>query len=189
MLMAVTVPRYTIKDLDSFPDDGNQYELLDGVLLVTPASAPLHQRVVTRLLGLLNDHLSPTGKAEALPGSVEIEPNLHLEPDVLVVPAGEFAKGLTVETRWTSIRSWWLAIEVSGKGSVVYDRDHKGPAYLAVGVREFWRVDLQEECIYLRRSSGQEEIRLAERVVWHPPELPEPLIISIPFLFGTPPEP
>ena len=32
----VTVPRYTVDDLDGFPDDGNRYQLLDGVLLVTP---------------------------------------------------------------------------------------------------------------------------------------------------------
>ena len=33
----VSVPRYTVDDLDTFPEDGNRYELLDGVLLVTPA--------------------------------------------------------------------------------------------------------------------------------------------------------
>ena len=37
MGMAVSVPRYTVDDLEHFPDDGNRYELLDGLLLVTPA--------------------------------------------------------------------------------------------------------------------------------------------------------
>ena len=36
MAMAITVPLYTVDDLEHFPDDGNRYELLDGVLLVTP---------------------------------------------------------------------------------------------------------------------------------------------------------
>ena len=31
----LVVPSYTIDDLDRFPADGNRYELLDGVLLVT----------------------------------------------------------------------------------------------------------------------------------------------------------
>lgn len=35
--MPITAPRYTVEDLDRFPDDGNRYELLDGMLLVTPA--------------------------------------------------------------------------------------------------------------------------------------------------------
>ena len=37
MAMAITAPHYTIDDLANFPDDGNRYELLDGVLLGTPA--------------------------------------------------------------------------------------------------------------------------------------------------------
>ena len=32
--MAVSVPRYTITDLERFPEDGNRYELLDGLLPV-----------------------------------------------------------------------------------------------------------------------------------------------------------
>ena len=36
MAMAISVPRYTIADLERFPSDGSRYELLDGMLLVTP---------------------------------------------------------------------------------------------------------------------------------------------------------
>ncbi|MDB4889971.1 MAG: hypothetical protein JWL61_1826 [Gemmatimonadetes bacterium] len=44
--MAVSIPLYTVDDLDHFPDDGNRYELLDGVLLVTPLASQLHQVIV-----------------------------------------------------------------------------------------------------------------------------------------------
>jgi hypothetical protein len=27
----------TVDDLENFPDDGNRYELIDGILLVSPA--------------------------------------------------------------------------------------------------------------------------------------------------------
>jgi hypothetical protein len=69
MAMRATVPRYTLQDLESFPDDGNRYELVDGILLVTPAPLPPHD--------------------------------------------------------W--VRDCWLAVEVSGRGSRIYDRDHKRP--------------------------------------------------------------
>ena len=49
MAMAISVPRYTVADLGRFPNDGNRYELLDGVLLVTPAPSHAHQIIVTRL--------------------------------------------------------------------------------------------------------------------------------------------
>ena len=115
MAMPVVVPRYTLSDLESFPDDGCRYELLDGVLLVTPAPALRHELVVARIVRALTGCL-PAGLAEVFArGSVEVEPNLHLEPDVLVVPSAELAAGMDPDTRWTTIRHWWLAVEVSGE--------------------------------------------------------------------------
>lgn len=49
MAMAISVPLYTVDDLEHFPDDGNRYELLDGVLLVTPQASAAHQIVAHRI--------------------------------------------------------------------------------------------------------------------------------------------
>jgi Uma2 family endonuclease len=35
---------WTVDDLDLLPDDGLQYELLDGLLLVSPSPTKRHQR-------------------------------------------------------------------------------------------------------------------------------------------------
>ena len=182
MVMPLVVPRYTLQDLESFPDDGNRYELLDGVLLVTPAPAPLHQLVVSRIDAALNRHLPPKLARVFVPGVLEIEPNVHLEPDILVVPAAEPPAGIGPDTRWTAIRRWWLAVEVSGDGSRLYDRDSKVPAYLQLGVQEIWRVDLRERCVFMTRPGGP-EVRHTERVVWLTPELSEPMILSVLELF------
>ncbi len=45
---------YTRAERDALPDDGRRHELIDGVLVVTPAPAWPHQRAVTRLLSLLD---------------------------------------------------------------------------------------------------------------------------------------
>jgi|KBSSwiStaDraftv2_1062776.scaffolds.fasta_scaffold87568_2 Uma2 family endonuclease len=183
MAMPLVVPRYTLRDLEFFPDDGSRYELLDGVLLVTPAPAPLHQLVVGRIQSAVSEYLRPKDLARVFsPGSVEIEPNVHLEPDILVVPADELRAGLQPDTPWTTIHRWWLAVEVSGKGSTPYDRDYKGPAYLTLGVREVWRVDLQERCVFVSRPESA-ELRFAERVEWHPPEMADPMSLLVPELF------
>jgi hypothetical protein len=49
MAMPIQIPRYTVDQVRSFPEDGLRYELLDGFLLVTPAPANLHQIVTTNL--------------------------------------------------------------------------------------------------------------------------------------------
>jgi Uma2 family endonuclease len=185
MAMPVVVPRYTLADLDSFPDDGNRYELLDGILLVSPGPAPLHEVVVGRLLWALNRYLPPQLATVFPRGTVELEPNNHLEPDILVIPADEPEGGIGRETRWTAVRRWWLAVEVSGGGSRVYDRDHKVPAYVALGVREVWRVDLDDRCVYVSRRDLEQPH--PERLVWHPPEQPEPLVLEVTALFEREP--
>ena len=38
--------RYTYDDYCELPDDGNRYEVIDGVLYMTPAPHPRHQRIL-----------------------------------------------------------------------------------------------------------------------------------------------
>jgi len=140
MAMPVVAPRYTITDLEQFPDDGNRYELLGGVLLVTPAPGPPHQFVLGRLTTILAGYLGLNGPAIVTsPGVIQVERDTQLEPDLLVMPARYQDR-----SSWRQIDEWWLAVEVSGRDSRVYDRDFKREAYLRLGVQEVWRVDLQD---------------------------------------------
>jgi Uma2 family endonuclease len=183
MAMPLSVPRYTINDLASFPDDGSRYELLDGILLVTPAAGMPHQTVLARLTSAINVYLNHFDDATAFsPGVIEVEPGNHLEPDLLVVPNTEVPRNIR-DAKWTEVRKWWLAVEVSGIGSDIYDRDFKGPAYIAMGVLEYWRVDLRDCCLYVSRPGGPSEEPHREEVAWQPPSRSEPLLIRVPELF------
>ncbi len=55
----IAAPRYTVDEIESWPDDGNRYELLDGVLLVTPSPGPTHQLVATEIAHVLAGLLEP----------------------------------------------------------------------------------------------------------------------------------
>lgn len=147
MSMPVSVPRYTVDDLDVFPADGNRYELLDGVLLVTPGSSHRHQIVATRIAGLLLSEVRPRGASRvAAPGALRVPPGTQLQPDVLVYPS-RFSTKLS----WQEIDEHWLAVEVLSPSSSVYDREFKVRAYHALGVAEVWIVDADARAIEVHR--------------------------------------
>lgn len=44
---------WTVDDLETFPPDGRRYELLDGVLIVSPSPSNAHQIIAGRLMAAL----------------------------------------------------------------------------------------------------------------------------------------
>jgi len=178
MGMPLPLPSYTIEDLDRFPRDGNRYELLDGMLLVTPAPLPPHQVVIARLLASLHRYLEPAGLAHVVsPGAIEVAPKTHLEPDLLIFPSS-----LPLGGRWRDIGDWWLACEVFSDSSVLYDSEHKRPAYTALGVKEVWLVNWWDRYVDAF-APYREPARLREGLTWHPEEMPEPLTIDLNSIF------
>jgi hypothetical protein len=87
-------------------------------------------------------------------------------------------------TLWTAISGWWLAVEVSGRASRVYDRDFKRDAYLALGVKEVWLVDLQDHRVLVSSRGAQPDAPHEDELIWHPSEMPAPLTIDLRNLFA-----
>ncbi len=175
MGMALPVPQFTIEMLDTLPDDGNRYELLEGMLLVTPAPSSAHQIVATRLATILTDALRESGKAHVVAvGAVQRGTNTQLQPDVLVFPAS-FPPG----TDWRTIQGWWLAIEVMSPSSRVYDREVKRAAYLALGVEEYWLVDMRDHSIEVWRPGRPRSERTTDTLVWRPAGLGTAVVLNL----------
>lgn len=165
MGMAVSVPRYTVEDLDQFEDDGNRYELLDGVLLVTSGPSSAHQTVSMNLSLILGTALQAMGVARVYaPGSVSFPPFTHLLPDVLVVPAL-----YAPDAPWVHMTERWLAVEIMSRSSRRYDRDFKRDAYLALGVHEVWIVDTRDKSVEVCRERGDGEL-VRDVIAWRVPE-------------------
>lgn len=180
MAMPLPLPQYTTDDLRRFPRDGNRYELLEGILLVTPGPGSAHQVVAGRLQVLLATSLAPGGSAVVVsPGEIEIAPKTLLNPDLLVYPS-RFPPG----TPWTKMSGWWLAVEVFSRASRVYDRDFKRNAYLRMGVGEVWLVDLRERCVLVSRQGGKVDVRQAGTFTWAPQEMSAGLAVDVPDLMA-----
>jgi Uma2 family endonuclease len=154
MGMAISVPLYTVDDLENFPDDGNRYELLDGVLLVTPQAAAPHQIVASRIQAALAGSLQKTGLAHVVgPGAVVRQPKTQLQPDILVYPAR-----FSPKTDWSKITEHWLAVEVLSRSSRIYDREFKRDAYFALGVQQVWLVDLRRQSVEVCAGKGKSRV-------------------------------
>src|SRR5438309_5684538 len=87
-LMGVTyaLPRgapLTYDDLQAMPDDGHRYELVDGVLIVTPAPLARHQRAVVRLIMLLGATVDEAHEVFTAPFDYKVSELTVLQPDVL----------------------------------------------------------------------------------------------------------
>ena len=78
---------------------------------------------------------------------------------------------------------WWLAVEVSGRDSRVYDRDFKAGAYLELGVREAWRVDLTERTVDRFAPGSPLGARFEGAITWQPPEVGRPFRLECRELF------
>ncbi len=73
--------------------------------------------------------------------------------------------------------------DARGVGSQVYDRDFKFAAYSALGVRDVWRVDLQDRSVVVK-AGGDNEQSQQQRFDWHPAEIEHPLTTYDPCSMG-----
>lgn len=178
MGMALRAPRYTIDDLDRMPEDGNRYELLDGVLLVTPAPSLAHQVIVSRLQTQLIPAVMTPGYGYIVgPGAIVVRPRTQLEPDILVFPAHYSPK-----VHWSRITEHWLAVEVLSRSSRMYDREFKRDAYFALGVREVWLVDSVDRSVEVCRERGAGDV-VRDVIRWRPPSVDAIVTIDLASVF------
>jgi Uma2 family endonuclease len=125
---------FTVDDLEGFPEDGNRYELIDGMLHVSPAPVPWHQLVLGEIFVLLRAASPPDLLALFAPVDVQPDRSNSLQPDVLVARRSDFgAKNLP--------KAPLLAVEVLSPSTRLYDLNTKRFAYEKMGVASYWIVD------------------------------------------------
>jgi Uma2 family endonuclease len=125
---------WTTTDLEALPDDGQRYEIVDGVLLVSPSPAIPHQRVSMRLAQVLIGACPPGFEVFAAPLDWQPAANRSFEPDLLVVNRSD-ATG----AKLTGVPA--LVVEIASPSTARIDRTLKFSAYADSGVPQYWIVD------------------------------------------------
>jgi Uma2 family endonuclease len=179
MGMSITASRYTVADLEDFPDDGNRYELLDGFVLVTPSPNLRHQSVSARLLVQLYAGMGTPPPAHVVgPGALYISDSTYFEPDLFVFPSR-----FSPDSKWTEVDERWLVAEIYSASSRFYDRELKRDAYLAAGVSDLWLIDPREKSVEVCRR-GARAVIATDTIRWRPPGLEMIVPVNVAELFA-----
>lgn len=154
---------------------GERWELVDGEVLVTPSPHWTHQGVVTELLARLIPYVREhaLGMIFASPLDVKLAPGLVLQPDVLVVPAGELTRYDDVVTRLL------LAIEVISPSSARHDRVTKRPHYQKNTVPEYWIVDGEARIIERWTPADSRPEVVTGTLSWRPDGARAPFVMDV----------
>jgi Uma2 family endonuclease len=125
---------FTVDDLDSMPDDGKRYELVDGTLIVSPAPRFGHQTALGGLYSLLHAAVGVGHSVVFAPFDWRLSTTTQFQPDLLVMPRLPLDAPRLEQTPA-------LVVEVLSPSTRRIDLGTKRIAYEEAGVPAYWVFD------------------------------------------------
>lgn len=125
-------------DLDALRDegagDGHRYELIDGVLVVTPSPSYAHQEVSSRFSTLLVQVCPADLVVLYAPFDIALGDDTVMQPDLLVARRADF-------TDRDLPTAPLLAVEILSPSTRRFDLTLKRSRFEAAGVASYWVID------------------------------------------------
>ena len=144
----------TRADLETMPDDGHRYELIDGALLVTPAPSRRHQTAAGELFVILRASCPATMQVLIAPFDVVLGESTVLQPDVLVARREDLTeRDLPVAPL--------LAVEVLSPSTMHIDLMFKRSRFEAAGCPSYWVVDPERPAITIWQLQDDKYVEVA----------------------------
>ncbi len=151
--------RLTTDEFLALPDDGRKYELVDGVLLMSPSPTPRHQLVAAAIFEQLAAHVRTQRlgivlyETDVLLARGAHRGDLVYRPEVIFISAERVGQ---IRDRICFAPD--VAVEVISPESRSLDTRTKRDDYERAGVREYWLVDPEREAFtFLRLTGGRFE--------------------------------
>lgn len=139
----------------AMPDDGNRYEIDDGVLeLMSPGPNTVHQLLHQALLHHLSSDCNEDYIVMYAPLDVILSQTEVRQPDIILIH-----KSRTSIIRYRGVEGPPdLVVEISSEHSLRRDRVRKTKAYAKYGVPEYWILDIANMALeqYVLRDSAYE---------------------------------
>ena len=181
--MSVIGRRLTYDDYQALPDD-QDYEIVDGVLHVSPRPRPKHQRVAHELGVMLTVELRARGLGVVLPDAdlIVSAGDDYVSPDLMVFTPERFA-AINPDEQVHIVPD--LVVEVLSPHTRTYDLRTKKALYARLGVPHYWIVDADRrqlvECA-LQPGGGYDERIVAMSEPFRPAAFPEVILDLTPVL-------
>lgn len=139
------------------PEPASRLELAGGNLVREPRPAPLHARVVSTLVWLVEGSIRESGAGVVL---VDAGFLLSREPDTVRGPDISFVSAERIPTDGYGHSGFWemapdLAIEVLSPGNRASEMQEKVLDYLAAGSRQVWVVDPRLRSVTVHTPGGE----------------------------------
>src|SRR5579864_3637340 len=136
---------WTYETYAALPDDDCRYEVVQGVLIMSPAPTPEHQSVLGEIYSYLRERIQLTGRGLVYMGPLDVELSEHnvFQPDVLVVLKEHTDR--FQEKHFVGAPD--LAVEIISPSSATYDRLTKLGVYEQAGIPEYWLVNPKRRTI------------------------------------------
>lgn len=131
---------WTYEDYLRLPEDGNRYEVIRGILYVSPAPLPKHQFPVGKLIRYFDVFVSDAGLGTVLPAPLDVVLPKGIaspvQPDVAIFRKGNEP---SPDRPFEGVPD--LLVEVLSSRTRRRDKTLKLDAYEEAGVPEYWLVD------------------------------------------------
>jgi len=166
--------------LESLPEDGKRYEIIDGELHVSPSPRLQHQRVIWILVALIDAYVKRHSAWEGIVARSDIVFNDRnvVEPDVFIV-----RRQGNEERELVDPSTLLLAIEVISPSTSRYDRIEKRKLYQRFGVPDYWIVDLRSRSVERWTPDAARPEIITDAIEWQPPSDDPPLRVELAELF------
>ncbi|MFK7697723.1 Uma2 family endonuclease [Paenibacillus sp. HJGM_3] len=134
----------TYDDYANLPDDGNRYELDDGVLeLMSPAPSPRHQVIGLKLAQIImntceSEYILLTPPIDVLLSNREVR-----QPDLVMVHRSR----ASIITKRAIEGPPDLVAEILSPHSIRRDKQRKLASYAKHGIPEYWIIDPRNEVL------------------------------------------
>jgi len=183
MAMPRTVPamgEWSVEDVLRLPEDGNRYEVVGGVLFVTPSPRLVHQDAVGALYRRLHACVAGSllGWVLQSPADIVFGPRDLVQPDLFVAPLVEGRR----PRDWGEVKRLLLAAEVLSPATASQDRREKRRLYQRHS-DEYWIVDPDARLIERWRPEDARPEVLDEMLVWRPAGCAEPFSFDVQAFF------